>query len=62
MSTIGTPSWPSRQWFAGPEITAADIMMSFPLEAGAARAGAASRPHVKAFLERIHARPAYRKR
>jgi glutathione S-transferase len=46
-------------WFAGPEFTAADIMMSFPLEAGADRAGAASRPTVKAFLERIHARPAY---
>lgn len=48
-------------WFAGPDFTAADIMMSFPLEAGAARAGAASLPHVKAFLDRIHARPAYRK-
>lgn len=47
-------------WFAGPDFTAADIMMSFPLEAGAARAGAATRPQVKAFLERIHARPAYR--
>jgi glutathione S-transferase len=48
-------------WFAGPDFTAADIMMSFPLEAGAARAGAGSRPRVKAFLDRIHARPAYRK-
>ena len=48
------------EWFAGPEFTAADIMMSFPLEAGAAPARAASRPHVKAFLDRIHARPAYR--
>jgi glutathione S-transferase len=47
-------------WFAGPDFTAADIMMSFPLEAGAARAGAASRPRVKAFLDRVHARPAYR--
>ena len=47
-------------WFAGQHFTAADIMMSFPLEAGAARAGAASRPRVKAFLEAIHARPAYR--
>ncbi|OZA72127.1 MAG: glutathione S-transferase [Caulobacter sp. 39-67-4] len=47
-------------WFAGQDFTAADIMMSFPLEAAAARAGAASRPHVKAFLEAIHARPAYR--
>lgn len=48
-------------WFAGPDFTAADIVMSFPLEAGADRAGAASRPHVKAFLERIHARPAYQR-
>lgn len=48
-------------WFAGSEFTAADIVMSFPLEAGADRAGAASRPHVKAFLERIHARPAYQR-
>lgn len=47
-------------WFAGQHFTAADIMMSFPLEAGAARAGAASRPRVKAFLEAIHGRPAYR--
>ncbi len=46
-------------WFAGPDFTAADIMMSFPLEAGAARAGAGSRPKVRAFLDRIHARPAY---
>lgn len=34
--------------------------MSFPLEAAASRAGAASRPRVKAFLAAIHARPAYR--
>ncbi|PIB90846.1 glutathione S-transferase family protein [Caulobacter sp. FWC2] len=48
-------------WFAGAEFTAADIMMSFPLEAGAARAGADTRPHVKAFLTKIHARPAYQR-
>jgi glutathione S-transferase len=47
-------------WFAGADFTAADIMMSFPLEAGASRAGADSRPHVKAFLAKIHARPAYK--
>jgi len=46
-------------WFAGPDFTAADIMMSFPLEAGASRAGAGAKPHVKAFLDKIHARPAY---
>ena len=34
-------------------------MMSFPLEAAAARADGKSRPMVKAFLDRIHARPAY---
>ncbi|RYE03333.1 MAG: glutathione S-transferase [Sphingomonadales bacterium] len=49
-----------RPWFAGPEITAADIMMSFPLEAGVARAGATQgRPNITAWLDEIHARPAY---
>jgi glutathione S-transferase len=49
-------------WFAGPEFSAADIQMSFPLEAAAQRAGLdASRPRLKTFLERIHARLAYRK-
>lgn len=47
-------------WFAGGAFTAADIMMSFPLEAAAARAGAALQPHIKAWLEAIHARPAYK--
>jgi glutathione S-transferase len=49
-------------WFAGPEFSAADIQMSFPLEAAAQRAGLdASRPHLVEFLKRIHARPAYKK-
>ncbi len=49
-----------RDWFAGDEFTAADIMMSFPLEACRARAGLdASRPNLTDWLERIHARPAY---
>lgn len=49
-------------WFAGEEMTAADVQMSFPLEAAASRAGLdASRPRLMAFLERIHARPAYRR-
>jgi glutathione S-transferase len=46
-------------WFAGPEMTGADIQMSFPLEAATARAGAGNYPKIKAFLDRIHARPAY---
>ena len=49
-----------RDWFAGDEFTAADVMMSFPLEASRARAGLGqSRPHLIDWLERIHARPAY---
>jgi glutathione S-transferase len=50
------------EWFAGSEFSAADIQMSFPLEAAAQRAGLdASRPRLSAFLKRIHARPAYRR-
>ncbi|MCR5885806.1 glutathione S-transferase [Rhizobacter sp. J219] len=50
------------EWFAGPEFSAADIQMSFPLEAAAQRAGLdASRPKLMAFLKRIHARPAYQR-
>ncbi|KQQ33041.1 glutathione S-transferase [Duganella sp. Leaf126] len=49
-------------WFAGADFTAADIQMSFPLEAAEARAGLdSSRPRLMHFLERIHARPAYRR-
>ena len=47
-------------WFAGNEFSAADIQMSFPLEAAAARAGLdVGHPRAMAFLDRIHARPAY---
>ncbi len=49
-------------WFAGEAFTAADIQMSFPLEAAAARGGLdASRPKLMDFLARIHARPAYQR-
>lgn len=47
------------EWFAGDQFTAADIIMSFPLEAAAARADGKSRPMIKAFLDRIHTRRAY---
>ena len=46
-------------WFAGDAFTAADIQMSFPVEAAASRVGA--RPNMTKFLERIHARPAYKR-
>jgi glutathione S-transferase len=49
-----------RAWFAGEEFSAADVMMSFPLEASRGRAGLGpSRPNLIDWLERIHARPAY---
>ena len=49
-------------WFAGDEFSAADIMISFPLEAATARGGLnASRPNLSNFLSRIHARPAYQR-
>ncbi len=49
-------------WFAGNEFTAADIQMSFPIEAAAARAGLnAGRPKLMTFLKQIHARPAYQR-
>ncbi len=54
-SELGT-----RDWFVGEAFTAADIMMSFPLEACRARAGLDDRrPNLTDWLERIHARPAY---
>ena len=48
------------EWFCGSEFTAADVQMSFPLEAAAARGGLENgHPKCMAFLERIQARPAY---
>jgi len=50
-----------RDWFAGPEFSAADIQMSFPLEAAAMRGGLDARyPRLTDFLARIHAMPGYR--
>src|SRR5207245_6374443 len=49
-------------WFAGAQLTAADIQMSVPVEAAAARGGLdAKRPKLMDFLGRIHAREAYRR-
>jgi glutathione S-transferase len=50
------------EWFAGAGFSAADVQMSFPLEAAVVRGGLdAKRPRLMGFLERIHARPAYRR-
>jgi len=50
------------QWFAGDQFTAADIMMSFPLEACSARAPfGPDKPRCRSFLQAIHSRPAYQR-
>lgn len=49
-------------WFAGEAMTAADIMMSFPVEAASARAGGGARyPNLQSFAQRIHALPTYKR-
>jgi glutathione S-transferase len=51
-----------NEWFAGAQFSAADVQMSFPVEAAASRAGLDDKyPKLRAFLERIHARPAYQR-
>ena len=51
----------AHAWFAGDRFTAADIQMSFPLEAAVARAGDHVGPNIRGFVERIRSRPAYRR-
>lgn len=49
-------------WFAGERFTAADIQMSFPIQAAATRAGSmAAYPKLQGFLQRIQLRPAYQR-
>lgn len=49
-------------WFAGADFTAADVQMSYPIEAAVSRAGLdRSRPNLWNWLARIHARPAYQR-
>jgi glutathione S-transferase len=47
-----------HEWFSGNDLSSADIMMSFPLEAAQTRGGE-GRPAITAWLKKIHARPAY---
>lgn len=49
-------------WFAGPEFSAADIQMGYPVEAAAERAGlTAPHPNIDRFVAAIRARPAYQR-
>lgn len=51
-----------HEWFAGESITAADIQMSFPLEAALARGTVGDEyPRVVEYVRRFQARPAYRR-
>ncbi len=50
-----------RPWFAGEGFSAADIQLSFPVEAAQARVGLQRHPRLADFLQRIHARPAYQR-
>ncbi len=52
----------ARDWLAGDEFSAADIIMSFPAEASLGRIDAASKKkNLKRFIDKIHARPAYQR-
>ena len=49
-------------WFAGDRFTAADIQMSFPVQAALARGGSVNAlPHLRSFAERIESRPSYKR-
>jgi len=49
-------------WFNGESPGVADIQLSFPVEAAAARGGLGKdRPRLAAFVARVHARPAYQR-
>jgi glutathione S-transferase len=50
-----------NKWFAGDKISAADIQMSFPVEAAKSRKLLGNHPRLEAYLSAIHARPAYQR-
>jgi len=50
-----------RPWFAGEQFTAADIQMSYPLEAVEKRVGLEGLPRIADILQRMRARPAYQR-
>ncbi len=50
------------RWFAGEELTGADILLSFPLQIAATYGGLdAGRPRLHAFLQRVAALPAWQR-
>jgi glutathione S-transferase len=51
----------SSSWFVGQEFTAADIQLSFPIQAARLLYGLQKFPNLARFLERAQARPAYKR-
>jgi glutathione S-transferase len=51
------------EYFCGKDLTAADILMSFPLEAGRSPSGLSKEqyPRIWAYVERLHNAPAYKR-
>ena len=50
-----------KEWFVGDSLTAADILLSFQIQVAGRLYGLDKFPNLKGFLDRIHARPAYRR-
>jgi glutathione S-transferase len=50
-----------RDYLMGPDLTAADVQMSFVGEVGRAFGRLADKPNLNGWVERLHARPAYRR-
>ena len=51
----------NSSWFCGDEMTGADILMSFPIEAAAVRTDLTEYPPLNEFRQRIRALPAYQR-
>jgi glutathione S-transferase len=51
----------SSDYFVGSELSAADIQLSFPIQAAKLLYGLGEFPNLARFLERVQARPAYRR-
>lgn len=51
----------NHEWFAGPDITGADIQMSFPLETLVATGQASKYPAISEWVKKVHGRPAYKR-
>lgn len=51
-----------NEWFCGDELSGADFMMIFPLEAAASRSSdIENMPNIKKYVAKVHALPAYKK-